>query len=107
MAIAIVGANFPDPKLAAAAVCLYLLVSIVGTIPYTLWRKHHDGGHLPAPAGVTLWTLVPISRDGVALQVCGETTTPGVGACGRISPHYGLFSALLAGGLCLAFLSMA
>ena len=27
-----------------------VLVSIVGTVPYALWRKHHDGSHLHVPA---------------------------------------------------------
>ncbi|MEI9991706.1 MAG: hypothetical protein WDM86_16900 [Rhizomicrobium sp.] len=44
VAIAIVAANFADTKLAAASVFLYLIVSILGAIPYTLWRKHHDRG---------------------------------------------------------------
>ena len=49
VAIGIVGANFADAKLGAASVVLYLLVSMVATIPYTFWRKRHDP-HLPVPA---------------------------------------------------------
>ena len=37
MALAIAHANFPQQKLATAAVLLYLLISIVGSIPYQKW----------------------------------------------------------------------
>lgn len=49
VAIGIVSANFADAKLGTASVVLYLLVSILGTIPYTMWRKRHDP-HLPVAA---------------------------------------------------------
>jgi BASS family bile acid:Na+ symporter len=49
VALGVVTANFADAKLGTASVVLYLLVSIVGTIPYTMWRKRHDP-HLPVPA---------------------------------------------------------
>jgi len=49
VAVGIVGANFVDARLGAASVVLYLLVSMVATIPYTFWRKRHDP-HLPVPA---------------------------------------------------------
>jgi BASS family bile acid:Na+ symporter len=39
MAIAIAHANFPGQKLALAAVLLYLLVSVVVSIPYITWTK--------------------------------------------------------------------
>jgi BASS family bile acid:Na+ symporter len=39
IAIAIAAGNFPDPKLATAAVVLYLFVSIIATVPYAQWRK--------------------------------------------------------------------
>jgi bile acid:Na+ symporter, BASS family len=39
IAIAIAASYFPQPKLATAAVVLYLFVSIIATIPYAQWRK--------------------------------------------------------------------
>jgi bile acid:Na+ symporter, BASS family len=39
VAIAIVRTNFPEQKLALAAVLLYLLVSLVVSLPYSKWRK--------------------------------------------------------------------
>jgi BASS family bile acid:Na+ symporter len=39
VAISIAAINFPEQKLATAAVLLYLLVSIVISMPYTIWRK--------------------------------------------------------------------
>jgi BASS family bile acid:Na+ symporter len=40
IAIAIAHTNFPQQKLAMAAVALYLLVSVIVTIPYLNWNKH-------------------------------------------------------------------
>jgi BASS family bile acid:Na+ symporter len=39
VALAIASANFPEQKLAPAAVLLYLLVSAVLTIPYVMWAQ--------------------------------------------------------------------
>lgn len=39
IAIAIASANFPEQKLAMAAILLYLLVNAVASIPYLLWIK--------------------------------------------------------------------
>jgi len=52
LAIAIAGANFPNPKDAVAAVGLYMLVSILVCVPYSIWRRrqHEDTGSAHAPA---------------------------------------------------------
>ena len=44
IAIAIANANFPDQKLVAPAVLLYLILSIVLAVPYLNWvkAKHAD-----------------------------------------------------------------
>ncbi len=47
IAIAIAQANFPDQKLAPAAVLLYVLVSVIASMPYLKWSKRHQVG---APA---------------------------------------------------------
>jgi len=39
VALAIAAANFPDPKVLMAAVLLFLLTSVVVSIPYVAWRK--------------------------------------------------------------------
>ena len=39
VALVIATANYPDTKLVAPAVLLYLLVSIVASTPYIMWRK--------------------------------------------------------------------
>jgi BASS family bile acid:Na+ symporter len=39
IAIAIAQANFPDQKLAPAAVLLYVLVSVIAAVPYLKWAK--------------------------------------------------------------------
>jgi bile acid:Na+ symporter, BASS family len=42
IAIAVAQANFPDQKLAPAAILLYLLVSVVAAAPYLRWTKRHQ-----------------------------------------------------------------
>lgn len=44
IAIAIAHANFPDQKLAPAAILLYLLVSVIAMAPYLRWAKRQGGG---------------------------------------------------------------
>jgi BASS family bile acid:Na+ symporter len=39
VAVAIVAANFPEQKLAIAAIALYLIVCAVASLPYVFWRK--------------------------------------------------------------------
>ncbi len=51
IAIAIAAVNFPDQKLAPAALLLYLLVSAVVAKPYLVWLKRHSIAPVPAPAG--------------------------------------------------------
>jgi bile acid:Na+ symporter, BASS family len=41
IALAIANVNFPEQKLAPAAVLLYLLLSAFLTIPYVTWRRRH------------------------------------------------------------------
>jgi bile acid:Na+ symporter, BASS family len=41
VALAIASANFPEQKLASAAILLYLVLSAILTIPYVMWRKRH------------------------------------------------------------------
>jgi bile acid:Na+ symporter, BASS family len=45
--IAIAHLNFPDQKLAPAAVILYLLVSAIVTAPYLKWTARHHS-HVPS-----------------------------------------------------------
>jgi bile acid:Na+ symporter, BASS family len=40
VAISIAGIGFPNQKLASAAIALYLLVAVLGSVPYTIWRRH-------------------------------------------------------------------
>jgi bile acid:Na+ symporter, BASS family len=40
-ALAIATANFPEQKLAPAAILLYLLLSAILSIPYVMWGKRH------------------------------------------------------------------
>jgi len=42
IAIAIAQANFPDQKLAPAAVLLYVLVSVIAAVPYLKWTKRRQ-----------------------------------------------------------------
>ncbi len=49
IAIAIAQANFPDQKLAPAAVLLYVLVSVIAAMPYLKWAKRR---HAAAPVPV-------------------------------------------------------
>jgi BASS family bile acid:Na+ symporter len=46
IAIAIAHANFPDQKLAPAAVLLYVVVSVIAGMPYLKWAKRR---HVAAP----------------------------------------------------------
>jgi BASS family bile acid:Na+ symporter len=49
VAAAIAAANFHDARLAAAAIVLYVLVSLIVSVPYTFWRKRRTPGlHAPA-----------------------------------------------------------
>jgi hypothetical protein len=41
VAMAIASANFPEQKLAPAAILLYLLLSALLSIPYVMWRRRH------------------------------------------------------------------
>ena len=41
VAMAVASANFPDQKLAPAAILLYLLLSALLSIPYVVWRRRH------------------------------------------------------------------
>jgi bile acid:Na+ symporter, BASS family len=50
IAIAIAHANFPDQKLAPAAILLYLLVSIIAAKPYLVWTKRRRQVPIPATA---------------------------------------------------------
>jgi BASS family bile acid:Na+ symporter len=50
IAIAIAAANFPDQKLAPAAVLLYLIVSALAAKPYLAWAKRRRTVSVPAPA---------------------------------------------------------
>jgi bile acid:Na+ symporter, BASS family len=47
IAIAIADANFPDQKLAPAAILLYLLVSVIAAAPYLRWTKRHQEAGIP------------------------------------------------------------
>jgi BASS family bile acid:Na+ symporter len=47
VAIAMAQANFPEQKLAAAAVLLYLIVSAIVTIPYLKWTQRHNAAVAP------------------------------------------------------------
>jgi bile acid:Na+ symporter, BASS family len=51
IAIAIAAANFPDQKLAPAAVLLYFIVSALAAKPYLAWAKRRRILSVPAPAG--------------------------------------------------------
>ena len=51
IAIAIAAVNFPDQKLAPAAMLMYLLVSAVVAKPYLVWLKRHSIAPVPTPAG--------------------------------------------------------
>ena len=51
IAIAIAALNFPDQKLAPAAILLYLLVSAIVAKPYLVWLKRRSVAAVPAPAG--------------------------------------------------------
>jgi bile acid:Na+ symporter, BASS family len=50
IAIAIAVANFPQQKLATAAVLLYLLVNAVFSLPYHFWLKHREHQKASTPA---------------------------------------------------------
>jgi BASS family bile acid:Na+ symporter len=44
VALAIAHANFPDEKLAPAAVLLYLIVSGIVSLPYLRWNRRCHAG---------------------------------------------------------------
>ena len=45
IALAIAQANFPNERFVAPAIALYLLVSVLGTIPYVHWTRRQMRGH--------------------------------------------------------------
>jgi BASS family bile acid:Na+ symporter len=45
VALAIARLNFPDEKLVPAAVLLFILVNLVVTLPYNVWRRRARAGH--------------------------------------------------------------
>ena len=49
VALVIATANYPDTKLVAPAVLLYLLVCIVASMPYIMWRKRQKKDLLAVP----------------------------------------------------------
>jgi bile acid:Na+ symporter, BASS family len=49
VALIIANANLPDEKLVAPAVLLYLLVSVVASAPYVMWRKRRKSDLVTAP----------------------------------------------------------
>jgi bile acid:Na+ symporter, BASS family len=51
IAIAIAHVNFPDQKLAPAAILLYLLVSLIASKPYLVWTRRRRGLGVPRQAG--------------------------------------------------------
>lgn len=62
IAVALAQANFPDQKLAMAAVLLYLLVNGVVSIPYLLWTKRRMS-EPPASAGGDSGVKIPPPAD--------------------------------------------
>jgi BASS family bile acid:Na+ symporter len=49
VALIIATANFPDEKLVAPAVLLYVLISVIASIPYVIWRKRQRKGLVALP----------------------------------------------------------
>jgi bile acid:Na+ symporter, BASS family len=49
VALIIATANFPDEKLVAPAVLLYILISVIASIPYVMWRKGQRKGLMALP----------------------------------------------------------
>lgn len=62
IALAIAQANFPEQKLAMAAVLLYLLVNAVVSVPYLLWTKRRVS-EPPALAGAGSRIKIPPPAD--------------------------------------------
>jgi len=52
IAVAIAHANFPQQKLALAAIGLYLIVNAIATLPYMVWTKRHQADHPKVDAGL-------------------------------------------------------
>ena len=55
VAMAIASANFPEQRLASAAILLYLGLSAMLSIPYVMWRRRHaeiDGEHAASSGGI-------------------------------------------------------
>ncbi|MGH7358585.1 MAG: hypothetical protein ACREJR_07215, partial [Candidatus Rokuibacteriota bacterium] len=48
VALTIARLNFPEEPLAPAAVLLFLLVSVIATLPYGAWRRHVHVGRAAA-----------------------------------------------------------
>jgi BASS family bile acid:Na+ symporter len=44
MAVAIAQANFPQQRIAIAAIALALLIAAILSLPYVNWAKHHNPG---------------------------------------------------------------
>jgi BASS family bile acid:Na+ symporter len=47
VALAIARMNFPDEELVPAAVLLFILVNLIVTLPYGVWRRRAHAGHTP------------------------------------------------------------
>jgi BASS family bile acid:Na+ symporter len=52
IAIAIAHVNFPQQKLALAAIGLYLIVNAIATLPYVVWTKRQEAAHPKVDAGL-------------------------------------------------------
>ena len=48
VALAMARLNFPEEPLVPAAVALFLLVSVIVTLPYGAWRRRVHGGRAAA-----------------------------------------------------------
>jgi uncharacterized membrane protein len=53
VALAIAATNFPDERLIAPAVLLYVVVGTIAAVPYTQWRKRRLNGHANSPHDLT------------------------------------------------------
>src|SRR5262249_45301908 len=52
IAFAIAHANFPQQKLAIAAIGLYLIVNAIATLPYMVWTKRQRAAHTKLDVGL-------------------------------------------------------
>jgi BASS family bile acid:Na+ symporter len=53
VALAIAATNFPDERLIAPAVLLYVVVGTIAAVPYTQWRKRRLNGDATSPHDLT------------------------------------------------------